>query len=339
MKYDTTKEKCAENLRLALAQMNKHLAGLHPITFSVWYEYVSGGNQSLNRDLDVLIKDGSKLTDEATRTLYDKHVAEMNEVTAQRIQAELHKILNQVSKSAEVTGQSASKYENGLGNLQVELAGTQSNAALSKYVDVAIKETNEIKGALNEFGESLTVTRTELDQLRDELAKVKAEVLIDGLTNLTNRRGFDKQIDELMRTSEETGAIFSLVIIDIDHFKKLNDNYGHVFGDRVLRALGQIMKNGVKGRDMVARYGGEEFAVLLPETGLMGAQILADQIRSHIERARIRKMSTEETIDAITISAGVAEYKIGEDVSEFVQRADKALYAAKGAGRNQVMVG
>ncbi len=337
MRYDTTKEKSAENLRQALALMNKHTAALHPITFAVWYEYVSGCNQSLNKDLEELIRDGSKLSEEATRNLYDRHIAELNETTAKRIQEELQKIVEQVKKSADLTGQNASKYGQGLEILGRELAQSEPNSALTKYVDVAIQETTEIKGALQTFGETLSVTRSELDQLRDELARVKAEVLIDGLTSLTNRRGFDKYIDELALSSSVTGIPFGMILIDIDHFKKLNDNYGHVFGDRVLRALGQIMKSSVKGRDIVARYGGEEFAVLLPETNLAGAQSLAEQLRSHIERARIRKMSTEETIDAITISAGVAEYRTREDISDFIQRTDKALYTAKAAGRNQVI--
>jgi diguanylate cyclase len=127
-------------------------------------------------------------------------------------------------------------------------------------------------------------------------------------------------------------------MIDIDHFKVLNDSFGHVFGDRVIRSVGELLKATVKGQDVVARYGGEEFALLLPETPLPGAQVVAERLRDAVARSRIRRLNSEETIGSITISAGVASYRPGESVATFIDRADAALYNSKTQGRNRVSI-
>ena len=139
----------------------------------------------------------------------------------------------------------------------------------------------------------------------------------------------------MMRTADDNPK-FALVLLDIDHFKKVNDNYGHLLGDKVIRFVGSIMKNCVKGKDMVSRYGGEEFAILLPDTGHEGALVVAENIRASIEAGKLVRSDTRKPIGTITASLGVAQYQAGESNEEFIARADEALYYAKGNGRNQV---
>ena len=129
-----------------------------------------------------------------------------------------------------------------------------------------------------------------------------------------------------------------MVLIDLDHFKQINDRYGHVFGDTVLKAVAQAIRSCVKGRDLVARYGGEEFVVLLPGTDVAGACALAEQVRTTISGARIRRGSTNEMVGAITVSLGVATRRPAEGMQSLVERADQALYRSKTGGRNQVSV-
>jgi diguanylate cyclase len=125
---------------------------------------------------------------------------------------------------------------------------------------------------------------------------------------------------------------------DIDFFKKVNDTYGHVFGDKVIRVVAQTLKDNVKGKDLAARYGGEEFVILLQDTPANGARILAERIRTAVENGRIRRAGNDESIAKITISLGVASYRAGESASDFIERADKALYESKIQGRNRVTV-
>ncbi len=126
--------------------------------------------------------------------------------------------------------------------------------------------------------------------------------------------------------------------MDIDHFKRINDTHGHIFGDRVIKAVAKIVRDNVKGRDIAARYGGEEFIVLLPDTPLRGAQRLAEGIRIAVASSRFRRIDDSDADDGVTISIGVANLHAGESPTCLLERADRALYASKANGRNLVTV-
>lgn len=189
----------------------------------------------------------------------------------------------------------------------------------------------------------LAESQHEIESLRAEVTRARDASLLDALTGLTNRRGFDQALADCLGSpgaveQRETVAQPCLLMCDIDHFKNVNDTYGHVFGDKVIRAVAQVLKENVKGRDTAARYGGEEFIVLLPDTPLSGARTLAEKLRCTIENGRIKKNGNEDVSARITISLGVTRYIPGESSASFIERADKALYAAKNGGRNQVCV-
>jgi diguanylate cyclase len=134
----------------------------------------------------------------------------------------------------------------------------------------------------------------------------------------------------------ETGEPLAVILMDIDHFKTFNDHFGHEMGDEVLKLVARHLIDHVKGRDLPARFGGEEFAVILPETALKHAYTLADRIRDDLAHRRVTNRATHEVYDRVTVSAGVAEYRLGEPLDGLVRRVDAALYAAKRAGRNCV---
>ncbi len=123
---------------------------------------------------------------------------------------------------------------------------------------------------------------------------------------------------------------------DIDHFKSINDRYGHPAGDEVLKWFSKILANNMKGRDTVARYGGEEFAIILPQTSLENAAMLAGQIRTQLEQQLWKKPGAANTLLRVTASFGVAQLADGEGTSGLIQRADAKLYESKAQGRNRV---
>ncbi len=138
-----------------------------------------------------------------------------------------------------------------------------------------------------------------------------------------------------MEDAQEETAPLSLIIADIDRFKRINDNYGHLTGDTVLKLISKLIQRHIKGRDIACRFGGEEFIMALPETKMDGGFALAEQIRTSLEKVRWHSKSSGKDIGTITISLGVAQLIPGEDLNVLIARADKALYAAKQNGRNR----
>lgn len=136
--------------------------------------------------------------------------------------------------------------------------------------------------------------------------------------------------------SRQTNAAFTLLMVDIDHFKSFNDNFGHQVGDQVLRLVGRTLVEGIKGRDFAARYGGEEFAIILPESNVTAGMAVGNSLRKSIATKDVINRSTGEKMGRITMSVGVAEYVVGESPEDMIERADGALYTAKHNGRNQV---
>jgi diguanylate cyclase (GGDEF)-like protein len=157
---------------------------------------------------------------------------------------------------------------------------------------------------------------------------------VDGLTELHNKRYFTESLEKEISRAKRYERAFSLVLFDIDHFKKINDSFGHLAGDAVLRQLGALVRGRVRRDDVPARTGGEEFAVILPEVGKDGASQLADKLRKAVQDSTFR---FEGTIIPVTISLGVAEWEPNvDDPAELVKRADEKLYEAKRSGRNLV---
>lgn len=165
------------------------------------------------------------------------------------------------------------------------------------------------------------------EMLRQQSANLMefSESRIDPLTRVANRRGLKENLLIQCGMARRYGTFFSVVLFDIDHFKAVNDQQGHLEGDHILQAVAGMLADSVRGGDMVARFGGEEFLAILPQTDLLGAATFADRMRQQIAQQL-----------GVTVSAGVALALRSEDPDEILFRADKALYAAKDAGRNRV---
>jgi diguanylate cyclase (GGDEF)-like protein len=167
-----------------------------------------------------------------------------------------------------------------------------------------------------------------------EIEEVNRRARTDALTGLANRRAFDDQLSHMLAHADRFGHPVALIMADVDHFKTVNDSWGHEAGDVVLKSLASTLSAGVRAVDLVCRYGGEEFAILLPQTTLLGAVELADRLRRAIEEAPIKHASAEISV---TVSCGVACYPEGVLTKEALfAAADRALYDAKSAGRNCV---
>jgi diguanylate cyclase len=336
MKYNDSMEKSAEYLRLAVQYMARQAAALHPISYAVWYEYVSGRSTALKTAIDQHLATGSVLDEQMTASLYQQFIADQDGPTAQMVSQGLQKVIADITHSATQAGDEADKFGNVLEQWTEHRSETPSGT--EQGPDELLQHTRVMQGAIGSLKGRLAESHREIEQLREEVKKVREESLVDGLTGLANRRRFDLVLADCLAQADDETQGPCLLMADIDLFKQVNDSYGHLFGDKVIRAVAQILKGNVKGKDTAARYGGEEFVVLLPDTAASGAQRLAEQIRTTVERMKIKRVGKNEIVANITISLGVACFRVGESAEDFIARADSALYESKSKGRNRVTV-
>lgn len=191
----------------------------------------------------------------------------------------------------------------------------------------------EIAGRLQGLGERVTSMEREALDYREKLEQQRNKALLDPLTGLPNRAAWSERLVIEHARSQQVSTGLLLAILDLDHFKSINDTYGHQAGDKVLKIIANVLRKGLRGDDFIARFGGEEFALLMPGSDLAGGTRLLERLRAAVEQCPFHFKGERVTI---TMSAGVALFKPGENASQVLKRADQALYRAKEAGRNQI---
>lgn len=176
----------------------------------------------------------------------------------------------------------------------------------------------------------------QLTQDREEMvAQLQELAITDGLTKLYNSRYFYNQLAQEVERLHRYRHPLALLLLDIDHFKKYNDNFGHVEGDKVLARMGEIICNSLRTMDSGYRYGGEEFTVILPETDAREAEVVAQRIKTSLSEEEFTPEGCSDPVP-ITASIGITEYVHFEEIVSFIQRADKAMYQSKNNGRNRI---
>ena len=343
MRYPDSMEKSAEYLRLALPLMTRQRSALHPHSYALWYDYVSGRNPRLREVLQEHTQGGQGLTESQTEALYQHYVAQppLNAEEAQRVSESLTRVLENMADSAAQAGSQTARFDQSLLQWSEQLLGAAAQDEQARALQALMASTREMRDAVAALQQRLDANQSEIARLREEVSQARSEALIDALTGLANRRAFEQR---LARCLQDSGALAQdrapcLVLGDIDFFKRVNDSYGHSFGDQVLRAVAGSLQSLAPQAGLVARVGGEEFALLLPAGRLAEAQELAEQLRNKIATSRIRRANArEQTLERVTLSLGVTQLARGESANDFFERADRALYASKRSGRNCVTV-
>jgi diguanylate cyclase len=340
MRYTEPKDRSAELLRVALGHMGRHEAAFNPTTFTLWYEYAAGINPALHTAIDALLAGGASIGNDAVTKLFLDPIAPPDAAAVQRIGSDLQRVMSGIVSSASQTGARAGLFGAQLDDLSAALRANDV-AALSPQLDEALAGTARMKSSADALQQQVSASQSEIARLRADLDRARGEALLDPLTGILNRKGFDQKMAALLAASPAEGQAHCLVMFDIDHFKKVNDAHGHVMGDRVIRGLGEILRVSLPapGEAAAARYGGEEFAIVLPHSTLADATRLADQVRERAKAMRIRNRNTQEVLFTVTISGGVAALQPGDDAQSLIARADSALYQSKHAGRDRVSCG
>jgi diguanylate cyclase len=322
----------------ALGQIKALKQAATPRNFEIWFTYAAGHNQELNQTInETLVREG-RLTEENLARIYEDHLSLTR--FSERIDEVGAKIIGEIEQVRSMIDQAignSNGFSQSLAGAQQEIVSSSDREQLRFIVDTLVRATKEVEQANQTLQKRLVDSREEITVLQENLETVRTESLTDPLTTLANRKYFEEAIKRLVDEAEAHDTPLSVILTDIDHFKKFNDTYGHLTGDQVLRLVAMALKQNVKNHDVAARYGGEEYVVLLPRTALMAAVTVADHIRRAVMGKELMRRSTGETLGRVTISLGVAAWRRGDTVGTLLERADSCLYAAKRAGRNCVV--
>jgi diguanylate cyclase len=334
---ETDADQAAELLRLAIPLMSRYCIPATPPNYAIWYDYIKADNPALNGEIDHLIDKGQPFTAAVNARLYRQFVVEQDIGRIERVRNELHNILREVQQALGEASDNADSFEGTLGGVADAVSTKNDLRDIRQLLETLIESTQSMRCAASGMKSDFDSKSREIEELHEELRRERQRAMTDPLTGLHNRLALVDRLQEAI-DQMDAGAPPSVVMLDIDHFKSINDDHGHVIGDRVIRFVARTLLSNIKGRDSAARYGGEEFTLLLPATESKGATAVAEGIRHAVATANLVRADNRKPLGRVTLSAGVATYRPGEDIMTLIHRADQALYRAKSEGRNRVSV-
>ena len=306
-----------------------------PPNYELWFNYAIGSNAELINALDTAVAN-DRVTDQAF--MYEMHLrffGSLRTAEVNHMGARLHEEVQKSKGAIERAVKDVATHGKLLTDTAMQLA--QGNVGDARAAaEQMTKAAYALQTTHTALENQLDHAEREMENLRQRSETVSAESRLDPLTGLFSRKSFDERLEPMLQEANYNGAPLSILIADVDNFRKFNDTWGHATGDHVLRLVAQCFRTNTREQDTPARFGGEEFAVALPNTTLQSAAAVAEKIRQTVETRKIVKRSTGETLGAITLSLGVAQNFAGEPIEETVKRAAANLAAAKQAGRNRV---
>lgn len=325
-----------EWFKQAVAQMKSLDVMPCPKNYSIWYEYYSGRIPELCKDLDRRLEKGETYDDQLRDNLYQHYFNDNAQHTLCDIRNAIRDLLAHLASELSELGVGMESYENVLNSCVEQTSSDMDVKAIRSMVEYLLAETKNCRSANQKAIESVSQHNDEIDAMRETLKKLSEEVMEDALTGVANRRALDQAMEELL-SDQGAEQQDCLLIVDIDHFKAVNDEFGHVVGDRVLRFIAEMLKRSVKGKDFIARFGGEEFVVILPETNYQGGLSIARSILKAVSSRRLTVDKNGKALGRVTLSAGLCCVKEDDSAESLLERADDMLYRAKQSGRNTVV--
>jgi diguanylate cyclase len=323
----------ADLLKQAVPLMMRHQIAPNPVQYALWYAYSQGKNPDLNKRLDKIVGDFDVFPPETALKLFREHIIR-NELEDARIgQQQVVDLVDDIEGDVLRSVAGSTAYNESLASGLLALRDPQDENLPSVLSELQ-ESTQQMQEQQEKFLYRLRTAQTEIQHLRTQLDRAHMAATLDNLTQIFNRNAFTHLLEKALKSDHQGLA---LVMLDIDHFKSFNDQYGHPLGDRVLQHVGQLLRELLPARAMAARYGGEEFCVIMRDChDLQTAYEFAERLRLKVQALRVKMRSTDKVLDSITASFGLALAQAGDDMEGLITRADDQLYKAKHNGRNQV---
>ncbi len=302
-------EEAAHCARGALGMMERHRVPPHPRNFAVWYAYVAGRIPELTAAVDARLGEGGGFTAEVSAELYERFFGGgPDEQDLREVGRHIEDAVDRVLDYLVTAGRGADKYGEALVAFSGRLAGTTAVAELTLLIRGAAEETLAMAQINRDLEGRLAGASSEISRLREDLDQLRREASVDHLTGLANRKLFEQALRQAREEADAETRPLSLLMLDVDHFKRFNDTHGHVLGDQMLKLVARALTDCLKGKDTAARYGGEEFVVVLPDTRLADAVTVAEGIRQAVAGRTVTNRRTGKGLGQVTLSIGVAEY-------------------------------
>jgi diguanylate cyclase len=307
-----------------------------PNNFHTWFKYSLGTSKDLKRAIDILVGNKRKFDATTNRDLFAAYVGPnvADDPDLNNVSQQLHSVMGSAKQFLTVAISDNRSQIRAIGDVADQ---TEAGVDPKLLVENLVNELAKAATRATKLEASFVESTRELDVIRDSLNKSEERAKTDTLTGLPNRRA----LEEFFRTAQiaamEKGEPLSVLLIDVDHFKTFNDNFGHGVGDQVLKLMGKVLRDQVREYDLPARYGGEELIAVLPGADLATCAMVAERIRRSISECSITRRSTGEILPSITVSIGVGQFQFGESMADLIERCDRGLYLAKRTGRNRVV--
>jgi diguanylate cyclase len=323
---------------IALGQIQALRQPATPRNYEIWYTYATGYQPSLNQTINDLLRRQGNLTDADLQSVHEAYlsparISDRIDSLGTKVKDEIEQVMAMIDAAAG----SANSYTESLADMTEKLGDSKDRDALRSIVETLVQTAKEMEVSNQKLEQRLNASKQEITELQENLETVRSESLTDPLTQLANRKVFDTTLDVAIAQARARNEPLSLMMTDIDQFKRFNDTFGHLTGDQVLKLVALSVKQNVKGQDTAARYGGEEFAIILPNTVLRSAITVAEHIRRAVMTKELMKRSTGEHLGRVAVSIGVASLRKSDTAQTLIERTDACLYAAKRHGRNRVM--
>jgi diguanylate cyclase len=310
-----------------------------PRNYEILFTVCASDKPALSRRVASLLHSGASITPGILDDLYREFFEIPSDLAvAREISTGLHTVANTVLRDMGDGQRVLVSLDQALSAVPETLDGP-TDVETVRRASATVGDASRLAGVrLGKLETQLADAMASIHALQERLTAAEQAALIDALTGLANRRNFDATLLRHTMQADARKSALSLLLLDIDHFKRFNDTYGHPVGDRVLRLFAHVLRSQIGPADTAARYGGEEFAVITPDSDIHKAAQLAEKIRSTLADQPVINRSSGESFGIVTCSIGVALFVPGERTGDLVDRADRALYRAKNEGRNTVRI-